>query len=235
MPQVVIIDPNEAERRRLAAALAAAGFTTSQAPGSVAGLLEVLDSGPDLIVLAEEVPPLQAGDLGTILRRISNAPIIVIGSGGDAEEAEALEALADSYVRRGSSARLLMARAAALVRRYGTEGNAVASMMPFLMPSFLTPSERRLLNFFCSRPGRPASIEEIRVEALGGNVSSQTVKYHLRHLRRRLEAEPSSVSLVCLRGVGYRLEAAEPYVSVRRGDSEAGALSLEGVATGRIV
>lgn len=74
MPRLVIIDADEAERRRITLALSSAGLEVLQASASVEGLLEVLDSNPDLIVLAEEMPPLQAADLVVILTRVSSAP-----------------------------------------------------------------------------------------------------------------------------------------------------------------
>ncbi len=205
MRRVIIIDVDEAERRRIAVALSSAGFETQEASSSVEGLLQVLDSSPELIVLAEAMPPLQAADLLVILRRASDAPIIVIGDSGDPEEIEALEAGADSYVRRGASLRLVTARANALLRRYPGQDNSVASLLPGPIPISLTPMERRLVICLSHHDGRPVSLEELRVEVWGETAGTDTVKYYLRRLSHKLKREPSGLELLCKRGVGYSL------------------------------
>lgn len=203
MPRLVIIDPDEAERRSIAASLASAGFETLEASGSVEGLLQVLDSGPDLILLAEEMPPLQAADLLVILRRASDAPIIVIGEDGDPDEVAALESGADSYVRRRASKRLLMARVNAALRRFPHPGDPFAYLDP--VPISLTATERRMLACLSNHGGRPVGLNELRVEVWGGTVGIYTVKHYLRRIRRKLRTEPCGLELLCVRGVGYRL------------------------------
>ncbi len=218
MPRLVIIDADEAERRRIAVALGAAGFETLEASASVEGLLQVLDSGPDLILLAEEMPPLQAADLLVILRRASDAPIIVIGEGGDPEEIAALESGADSYVREGTSLRLLTARANALLRRHTGKGASAASSNLVPMPISLTARERRLLICLSNHDGRPVSLEDLRVEVWGETAGIETVKHYLRRLRRRLKTEQYSLELQCIRGVGYRVAPARPQSTTQGGD-----------------
>ena len=216
MPRLVIIDADEAERRRIAVALGAAGFETLEASASVEGLLQVLDSGPDLILLAEEMPPLQAADLLVILRRASDAPIIVIGEEGDPEEVAALESGADSYVRRRASKRLFMARVNAVLRRYPRPCDSVAYRGP--VPISLTATERRLLACLSNHSGRPVGLEDLRVEVWGESAGIDTVKYHLRHLGHKLEKEQFGLELQCIRGVGYRVAPTRPQSTTRGGD-----------------
>jgi DNA-binding response OmpR family regulator len=191
MPRLVIIDGDERHRRRMASALTSAGFDTLEASGSVEGLLLVLDSGPNAILLAEDMPPLQAADLLVILSRVSNAPIIVIGTGGEPEEVATLEAGADSYLQRGDGLRLLAARVNALLRR------------------FRSSAERRLMTCLSKHDGRPVPLGDLRLEVWGGSVGADNVKYHLRQLREKLESQPCGLKLLSIRGVGYRLVPAE--------------------------
>jgi len=209
MPRLVIIDSNDAERRRIASSLTLAGFEMREASGSVEGLLEVLDSAPDLIILSEEMPPLQAADLLVILRSAADAPIIVIGGGGDPEEIAALESGADSYVRRGASLRLLRTRADALLRRYPHLSSCVAPLGPAPTSIYLTATERRLLTCLSNHGGRPVSLQDLRAEVWGGRAGTDAVKYCLRRLRHKLEVELRGLELRCIRGVGYRLERTE--------------------------
>ncbi len=209
MPQLAIIDADEMQRRRTASALAAAGFSILQASGSVEGLLQVLESGPDLIVVAEDMPPLQAGDLNAVLRRISNAPIIVIGDDGDPSEIAALASGADVYVRRRDSHRLLTARVIALLRRFPPHEGPEASLWPSLLMMSLTATERRLLACLSNHSGQPVSLADLRVEVWGEMAGTDNVKHYLRRLREKLETEPCGLELVCIRGVGYRLAPTE--------------------------
>jgi DNA-binding response OmpR family regulator len=217
MPRVVVIDANEAERQRIAAAIASAGIETLEASGSVEGLLQVLDSGPDLILLAEEMPPLEAADLLAILRRVSNAAIIVIGEDGDPEEVAALESGADSYVRRRASQRLLMARVNAVLRLHRHRDNPIASLTPAPIPISLTVTERRLLVCLSNHGGRPVALNELRVEVWGARVGIYTVRYYLRRLRDKLERESLGLELQSIRGIGYRLAPSGAPSPTRRG------------------
>lgn len=217
MPRLVIIDSDEAERRSIAASLTSAGFETLEASGSVEGLLQVLDSAPELVILAEEMPPLQAADLLVILQRAADAPIIVIGGGGDPEEIAALESGADSYVRRGASLPLLRARARALLRRYPRPGDPAAYLGP--VPISLTATEKRLMTYLSIHGGRPVSLEDLRVEVWGERAGTDAVKYCLRRLRHKLKTKPRGPELLCIRGIGYRLVPSPALSSTRAAGS----------------
>lgn len=215
MPRLVLIDANQAARRRMGEGLTSAGFEVLEASSGVEGLLQVLDSAPDLIILAEEMPPLQAADVLVILVRVSSAPIIVLGNGGEPGEIAALESGADSYVRRGAAFRLLTARINALLRRYPGRESSVASLSPSPIPISLTPTERRLVTCLSNHNGRPVGLGELRLEVWGGAVATHTVKYYLRSLRHKLQREPYDLELRCTRGVGYRLVPTESRRSTR--------------------
>jgi len=200
---MVIIDADTAERQRLAIAFTSAGFEIVEVGESVEGLLKVLDFDPDVILLAEEMPPLQAADLLVILRRVSDASVIVIGYGGDPAEVTALESGADSYFQRGRSLRLLRARVATLLRRFTSRGESRNRVPP--IPISLTATERRLFTALSNHNGRPVSLEDLRLEGWAGTAGTDAVKYCLRRLRQKLQAHPCDLQLVCINGVGYRL------------------------------
>ena len=115
---VLLIDPDEVERRRLQRAFASEGFQLLEAESAIEGLFETLERDPVLILLAEQVPPLAAGELLLVLRRITEAPVIVIGSGDEPEEGSVLELGAAFYLRRPFGDRVAVARARSLIRRY---------------------------------------------------------------------------------------------------------------------
>ncbi len=77
----------------------------------------------------------------------------------------------------------------------------------------LTPRETAILEHLVKRPGRPATTEELLVEALGypprrGN--PEIVRTHVRHLREKIEPDPSRPRfLLNVPRVGYRLDIGE--------------------------
>lgn len=201
----LVIDPDESELRQLVRILRGAGFLVDGTRRSVDGLLHTLESSPDLIVLAAAVPPLEAEDLLAILRRLTRAPIIIVGSGGDPEEIDALEKGADSYLSRPFTEAVLLERAKALLRRYRNPvanqslGHQAAGVQ------LLTPTEGRLLNCLLAHNGKAVSSSQLLLEAWGGEASYEALKFYLRRLRRKLPSLPTGMRLVSVRGMGHRV------------------------------
>ena len=85
--------------------------------------------------------------------------------------------------------------------------SASSSTPPPRIP--LTPIEFRLLVYLAQHPGQALSRAQI-VDAVWGfdaDVESErTVNVHVRHLREKLELDPSHPSLILtVPGIGYRL------------------------------
>jgi two-component system alkaline phosphatase synthesis response regulator PhoP len=136
-----------------------------------------------------------------------------------------LELGADDYVVKPFSLRELLSRIRALLRRaYGDL--AVASERARLTFGdidvdlerlqvhrrgdviYVTPTEFRLLRYLVTHPDRPFSRDTL-IEAVWGYDSSigstRTVDVHVRHLREKLEDDPSNPRwLVTVRGIGYK-------------------------------
>lgn len=123
--KVLVIDSDDLQREQLRKILAEQGFEVTDSNTAIGGLLATLENDPNLILIAEEVRPLVAGDLLPVLRLITSSPIIVIGSGDDPEEAAALESGADFYQRRPFSPRVLTSRIRSLLRRHGQASRIV--------------------------------------------------------------------------------------------------------------
>ncbi len=76
----------------------------------------------------------------------------------------------------------------------------------------LTPSEFAILAYLASRPAQSVSTENLLVEALGeprqlGN--PQVVHTHIKNLRRKLEAEPTTPKLILSSRRGYSFHTPE--------------------------
>jgi DNA-binding response OmpR family regulator len=138
-----------------------------------------------------------------------------------------LELGADDYVVKPYSLRELISRIRALLRRaYGdladpslgeriTFGRVEVDLERLQVRRGevvvdLTPTEFRLLRYLVRHPDRPFRREAL-IEALWGYDSSvgseRTVDVHIRHLREKLEDDPSQPRwFVTVRGFGYKFE-----------------------------
>ena len=213
---VLVIDAAEAERLWLVRACRRAKFKVIEATDAIEGLFETLERNPDLILLAEEVPPMRAGDILPLLRRLTSAPILIVGGGGDPEEIAAVDLGADIYLRRPFSARALVARAHAVLRRYrgSLASDSIVSRIRDCLPR-LSPTEKRLLACLMLHNGRPVSAADLSREAYGGTTTAGAVKMALWRLRHKLGA--CGLTMVAHLGVGYRLVMEEgEYVSAQK-------------------
>jgi DNA-binding response OmpR family regulator len=115
-PITLIIDTDE-NRQSVVPALRDAGFQVIEAGDSGAGLRRILDDSPRVIILGEGMPPMNGVELLSLLRRLTESPIIVLGPGGEMAMVRALFQGADFYMTRPVSVRELIARIRALLRR----------------------------------------------------------------------------------------------------------------------
>lgn len=200
---VLIIDADELERRRLCQMFEQARFSVIEAAASVEGLFQVLESAPSLILLAEEMPPLKAADLLTVLRYMTDAPVIVIGDGGDPEEVAALGEGADYYIRRPVSRAMLFAHSLALLRRYGSSRRGQRSQRTSEIRDDLRPTARRLVVCLGSHHGRSATPQQLPAAAWGGHATTGSVKLYMWRLQHKLQG--SDLGIQSPPSIGYRL------------------------------
>ena len=113
----LIIDADE-RRRELLVPLKQAGFRVLEATTSGDGAKHALDNSPRIVVVAEEMTPLDGVDLLPVIRRLTDLPIIAIGSGGEMAMVQALLQGADVYLTRPVNIQEFIARIQALLRRY---------------------------------------------------------------------------------------------------------------------
>ena len=117
-PCVLMLDTEAESRGDLATAIVEAGFEVRRESSSGGGIAQVLEVNPDVILMSEEMPPLDGVVMLSLLRRMTMAPIIVVGSTGESAAVEALLQGADMYVAEPVRPRELVARVRALVRRH---------------------------------------------------------------------------------------------------------------------
>lgn len=134
-----------------------------------------------------------------------------------------LEAGVDDYVVKPFSARELLARIRAVLRRNRAEdeqGNVVVGPLRLDTAAHrvycgdtqvpIGPTEYRLLNFFMTHPDRVYSRSQLLDHVWGGSVyvEERTIDVHIRRLRKTLEPVTAQDMVQTVRGAGYRFSAA---------------------------
>ncbi|MFB0536493.1 MAG: response regulator transcription factor [Anaerolineae bacterium] len=227
--RILIVEDERAVARGLEYGLTSEGFMVLWADTGQQGLELVRSQNPHLILLDIRLPDVSGFDVCRQLRAEGKRMPILMLTARDEEidKVLGLELGADDYVVKPFSLRELISRIRALLRRaYGdladvSKGERLAfgevevdleRLQVYRQGRlvYLTPTEFRLLRYLVIHPDRPFSRDAL-IEAVWGydsDVGNQrTVDAHMRHLRKKLEDDPSSPRwFVTVRGIGYKFE-----------------------------
>src|SRR5256885_3015713 len=118
-PRVVVIEDDPAIRRGVVDALRASNYEVAEAADGVQGLEEAVRLGVDLVLLDLLLPRRDGLEVLAELRKVRpTLPIIVLTARGSEEDrVRGLKMGADDYVVKPFSARELLARVEAVLRR----------------------------------------------------------------------------------------------------------------------
>jgi DNA-binding response OmpR family regulator len=205
------------------------GFRVVTAADGAAALSMVEQQRPDLVVLDLMLPGLGGLEVTKRLRAAGALPIIMLTARGEeTDRVVGLELGADDYVTKPFSARELVARVKAVLRRSRPEAEpaepAASSALAIGglrmdpaartvsldgQPINLTVREFDLLLFLMRHPGQVFTREQLLDNVWGYTFASDmgTVTVHIRRLREKIERDPANpVFLQTIWGVGYKLE-----------------------------
>jgi len=175
----------------------------------------------DLVVLDIMLPGLDGLEVCKRIRAERNIPIIMLSARGEElDKVLGLELGADDYVTKPFSPRELVSRVKANLRRARLEPDRTAPLRVGGLEIDatartvrrgdeeipLTYSEFEILNKLASSPRRVFTREELMNHLWKGNFYGdlRSVDVHVRHLRQKVEEEPSEPVLIrTVRGVGY--------------------------------
>jgi DNA-binding response OmpR family regulator len=179
---------------------------------------------PAVVVLDLMLPGLDGLEVCRRLRAIAPIPVIMLTARGEEQDrVMGLELGADDYLAKPFSPRELTARVKSVLRRAAGPFSPGCGLLAFddlevdlgarqirvhntLVA--LTPREFELLAFLARSPRRVFRREELLERVWGFTYGdTATVTVHMRRLREKLEADPSTPRhLVTVWGVGYRLD-----------------------------
>ncbi len=222
MAQVLLVEDDLEIRTTLTRALRELGHTVSAVGSGLPALSAAVDAKPDVVLLDLGLPDIDGADVLSMLRAVSEVPVIVATARDDEHEmVRVLDLGADDYVIKPFTAAQLDARIRAVMRRGGKSGEDPAITVGGLVidtrsrevsvdgrPVELARKEFDLLLALARRAGEVVTkrdlLSEVWQQAWGGG--DRTVDVHLSWLRRKLgetAAEPRYLHSV--RGVGIRL------------------------------
>ncbi|HEV2109936.1 MAG TPA: phosphate regulon transcriptional regulator PhoB [Gammaproteobacteria bacterium] len=220
--RILVVEDERAIREMVVFTLKRAGFAVTEAEDASAARRALVDHSPDLVLLDWMLPDLSGLELARALRRdqaTRDLPVIMLTArAAEDDKVMGLESGADDYLTKPFSARELVARIQALLRRAaGADGEALAVGGLKLDPAShrvsaegaevtLGPTEYRLLKFFMSQPERVFSRAQVLDRVWGGNVyiEERTVDVHIRRLRKALAPHGCDAYIQTVRGSGYR-------------------------------
>jgi two-component system KDP operon response regulator KdpE len=220
--KVLAVDDEPQILRTLRTSLTARGHDVATAPNGETALDVLATSDIDLVLLDLGLPGIDGVEVIRRLRTWSAAPVIVLSvRDAQADKVAALDAGADDYVTKPFGMDELLARIRAVLRRRGPSemdppvvriGDLQIDLPKHLVTRagesiHLTPTEFALLELFVSNPGKLLTHRWLLQKVWGGGYSEEShyLRVHVANLRKKLEPDPSSPSLILTEpGVGYR-------------------------------
>ncbi len=231
MPHVLVVEDDPAIRRGLVDALTFAGYRVDERSEGPAGLDAALSLDVDLVLLDVLLPGMDGIEiLGVVRRAKPRLPVIMVTArGAEDDRVEGLKGGADDYVVKPFSARELLARVEAVLRRSAERPHALTSVrvagrtidlerreVTHADGSTAALSEREaaVLHYLASSPGRVVSRDELLQRVWGidpRGVSTRTVDMHVVKLRQKLADDPGDPKLiVTVRSRGYLFPGESP-------------------------
>ena len=224
---VLIVEDEESLADPLAFLLRKEGFEATVVTDGATALAEFDRGGADIVLLDLMLPGMSGTEVCKRLRAKSSVPVIMVTArDSEIDKVVGLELGADDYVTKPYSARELIARIRAVLRR-GSEvddvgvGDGVLEAGPVRMDVerhvvsvngsqiTLPLKEFDLLEYLLRNSGRVLTRSQLIDRVWGANYvgDTKTLDVHVKRLRSKIEAEPASpVHLVTVRGLGYKLE-----------------------------
>jgi DNA-binding response OmpR family regulator len=224
-PRILLVDDERSLQKLLAYPLRKEGYEVVAALDGRQALERIREGSFDLIVLDLMLPYVDGFEVCRQVRARSSTPIIMLTARTEEiDKVLGLELGADDYITKPFSVREFRSRVKAVLRRSQLARADDPGEEPLedgtLRIDFekrtttldgevvrLTYVEFEILAALARHPGRVYN-RMVLLERVWGDASyrdPRTVDVHIRHLREKLEADPTTPELLLtVRGVGYR-------------------------------
>jgi DNA-binding response OmpR family regulator len=217
--RVLIVEDDKRLAAQTARYLEARGVAVAVAEDGVAGQNLAIRERFDCIILDLNLPGRDGIDVCRSVRDRVDVPIIMVtGRDEEADEVLGLEVGADDYIVKPFSARVLLARIRAAMRRaqgrpdgrihVGTLELDPASLSVALAGRSIevTAHEFAILCALARRAGMVVSREQLQKATGAGDVVDRAVDVHVSHLRQKLGDDSRNPRMLkTIRGGGYLL------------------------------
>ncbi|MBQ0922736.1 MULTISPECIES: response regulator transcription factor [Saccharopolyspora] len=226
MTRVLIVEDEESFADPLAFLLRKEGFTAAVATNGTDALDEFDRNGADIVLLDLMLPGMSGTDVCKQLRQRSAVPVIMVTArDSEIDKVVGLELGADDYVTKPYSARELIARVRAVLRRRGE----AEELQPQVLAAgpvrldverhvvtvegedvSLPLKEFDLLEYLLRNVGRVLTRGQLIDRVWGADYvgDTKTLDVHVKRLRSKVEPDPADPRyLITVRGLGYKFEA----------------------------
>lgn len=226
MTKILIVEDEEALSDPLAFLLGREGFQTVVVDNGLDALPTFEREGADLVLLDVMLPGMPGTEVCRKLREVSSVPIIMLtAKDSELDKVFGLELGADDYVTKPYSARELIARIRAVLRRRSAEPDmptdAVLTGGPVRMDIDrhvvtvngeevpMPLKEFELLEILLRNVGRVMTRGQLIECVWGADYvgDTKTLDVHIKRLRSKIEPDSSAPRyVVTVRGLGYKFE-----------------------------
>jgi len=228
MYNILICDDDKDIVSALDIYLTGEGYHTIAAYDGEQAVKAVKENDIHLILMDVMMPHLDGIRATAKLRENCNVPIILLtAKSEDSDKVLGLNTGADDYVTKPFNPLEVIARVKSQLRRYTTLGgrpipgdgklrnggivldDAAKSVCVDGEPASLTPLEFNILRLLMRHPGQVFSTAQIYEQVWNDPAygSENTVAVHIRHLREKLEINPSNPRYIkVVWGLGYKME-----------------------------
>jgi two-component system response regulator RegX3 len=226
MTTVMVVEDEQSLREPLVYLLEKEGYEVLEAAEGASALELFKTEQIDLILLDIMMPGMNGNEVCRVIRQTSNVPVIMLtAKDSEIDKVVGLEIGADDYVTKPYSARELLARMKAVLRRNSDptpvtdgilEGGAVSMDVDrhlvfvngkkVAMPL----KEFELLELLLENRNRVLTRGQIIDRVWGSNYfgDTKTLDVHVKRIRSKIEDDPARpVHLVTVRGLGYKFES----------------------------
>jgi two-component system response regulator VicR len=224
--KILVVDDDATMRNMVEGHLKVAGYSVKCAVDGGMAIRTTKDWEPELILMDVMMPVMDGFTTTRRIREFSSIPIIILTAKGDEEDlVRGLDAGADDYVRKPFSAKELLARVRAVLRRSEPQGLEEYHHKVYRHGDLeidvdrarvtvggeevsVTATEFRLLVTMADSVGKVMTREELLSSVWGPDYRNEkTILWvTLSRLRQKVEKDPKRpIHIVTRQGVGYTM------------------------------